>query len=129
MVRLVQIGLGGWGRDWAKEVLPDVPEAEPVAFVDGDPAMRELARETGAELVEVECVLDRAIAKERIARRLANPDNPSDATPDLVDHMAASREHWPEAIAPGDLASTALVADVRRARSALLDVLGLSDLV
>ncbi len=38
-------------------------------------------------------------------------------------------KHWPEAIAPGDLASTALVADVRRARSALLDVLGLSDLV
>ncbi len=61
--------------------------------------IRELARETGAELVEVECVLDRAIAKERIARRLANPDYPSDATPDLVDHMAASREHWPEAIA------------------------------
>lgn len=61
--------------------------------------IRELAHDTGAELVEVECVLDRAIAKERIARRLANPDNPSDATPDLVDHMAASREHWPEAIA------------------------------
>ena len=62
-------------------------------------SIRDLARDTGAELVEVECVLDRAIAKERIARRLANPDNPSDATPDLVDHMAASREHWPEAIA------------------------------
>ncbi|HRY23156.1 MAG: Gfo/Idh/MocA family oxidoreductase [Geminicoccaceae bacterium] len=45
MVRLVQIGLGGWGRDWAREVLPAVPEVEPVAFVDGDPATRELARE------------------------------------------------------------------------------------
>jgi aminoglycoside phosphotransferase family enzyme/predicted kinase len=60
--------------------------------------VRLLAARTGAELVEVECVLDPAIAKERIARRLANPDNPSDATPDLVDYMAARREHWPEAI-------------------------------
>ena len=51
------------------------------------------------EIVEIECVLDRAIARERIARRLANPDNPSDATPDLVDYMAARREPWPEAIA------------------------------
>ena len=61
-------------------------------------AVRRLAARTGAELVEVECVLDPAIAKERIARRLSNPDNPSDATPDLVDYMAARREHWPEAI-------------------------------
>lgn len=37
-------------------------------------------------------------------------------------------EHWPEAIAPGDLASAALLADVRRARAALLDTLDLSEL-
>ena len=36
--------------------------------------------------------------------------------------------HWPETIAPGDLASFALVADVRRARTALLDALGLGEL-
>jgi aminoglycoside phosphotransferase family enzyme/predicted kinase len=62
-------------------------------------AIRRLAERTGVELVEIECVLDSAIAKERIARRLANPDNPSDATPDLVDYLAAQREPWPEAIA------------------------------
>lgn len=61
-------------------------------------AARELARECGAEVVEIECVLDPVIARERIARRLANPDNPSDATPDLVDYMADRRDAWPEAI-------------------------------
>jgi succinylarginine dihydrolase len=37
-------------------------------------------------------------------------------------------KHWPETIAPGDLASAALVAEVRQARAALLDALGLGEL-
>jgi succinylarginine dihydrolase len=37
-------------------------------------------------------------------------------------------KHWPETIAPGDLASAALVAEVRKARAALLDALGLGEL-
>ena len=37
-------------------------------------------------------------------------------------------KHWPEAIAPGDLASAALASDVRKARSALLAELGLGEL-
>ncbi len=37
-------------------------------------------------------------------------------------------KHWPDAIAPGDLASAALVAEVRQARAALLDALGLGEL-
>ena len=44
----------------------------------------------------------------------------------IADVVAA---HWPEAIAPGDLASTALVRDVQRARSALLEALGLAELI
>lgn len=44
----------------------------------------------------------------------------------IADVVAA---HWPEAIAPGDLASTALVRDVQRARSALLEALGLEELI
>ena len=36
--------------------------------------------------------------------------------------------HWPETIAPGDLASAALANDVRKARSALLAALGLGEL-
>lgn len=36
--------------------------------------------------------------------------------------------HWPEAIAAGDLGSAGLIADVRRARGALLAALGLGEL-
>ncbi|MDO9370459.1 MAG: N-succinylarginine dihydrolase [Sphingopyxis sp.] len=36
--------------------------------------------------------------------------------------------HWPEAIAPGDLSSAALVSDVRKARGALLARMDLSEL-
>jgi predicted dehydrogenase len=42
-VRLVQIGLGGWGRNWVEEVTRETPGVEPVAWVDIDPAMRERA--------------------------------------------------------------------------------------
>ncbi|MHA4836078.1 N-succinylarginine dihydrolase [Sphingopyxis sp. MSC1_008] len=37
-------------------------------------------------------------------------------------------KHWPEAIAPGDLASAALASDVRTARAALLETLDLGEL-
>jgi predicted dehydrogenase len=40
-LRLVQIGLGGWGRNWVEEVTRDTPGVEPVAWVDLDPATRE----------------------------------------------------------------------------------------
>jgi predicted dehydrogenase len=39
-MRLIQVGLGGWGLDWAARVLPLVPGVETVAFVDADPAAR-----------------------------------------------------------------------------------------
>ncbi len=77
-------------------------------------AARRLAQECGAEFVEIECTLDRAIARERIARRLSNPWNPSDATPDVVDFLAARRDDWPTAIAVStappvaDVAATAI---------------------
>jgi aminoglycoside phosphotransferase family enzyme/predicted kinase len=82
-------------------------------------AARQLAELRGAEIVEVECVLDPAIAKERIGRRLSNPDNPSDATPDLVDYMAARREPWPEAISLDtskgvDMTTAAAIAEIAR---------------
>ncbi|WP_439569869.1 N-succinylarginine dihydrolase [Sphingopyxis sp.] len=47
-----------------------------------------------------------------------------------LDRIAAVvAQHWPEAIAPGDLASAALAADVRKARAMLLEAMGLSELV
>jgi predicted dehydrogenase len=46
-LRLLQIGLGGWGRNWVEEVTRDTRGVEPVAWVDSDPDTRERA---GAEL-------------------------------------------------------------------------------
>ncbi|OHD05749.1 N-succinylarginine dihydrolase [Sphingopyxis sp. RIFCSPHIGHO2_12_FULL_65_19] len=47
-----------------------------------------------------------------------------------LDRIAAIvASHWPEAIAPGDLASATLAGEVRSARAALLETLGLGELV
>jgi predicted dehydrogenase len=35
-LRILQVGLGTHGRNWAKRVLPDIPEVEVVAYVDSD---------------------------------------------------------------------------------------------
>jgi predicted dehydrogenase len=43
MLRLIQFGLGGWGRDWVLEVTRRAPGVEPVAWVDIDPGMRQRA--------------------------------------------------------------------------------------
>jgi predicted dehydrogenase len=42
-LRLVQIGLGGWGRNWVEEVTRGTPGVEPVVWVDLEPATRERA--------------------------------------------------------------------------------------
>lgn len=44
-LRLIQIGLGGWGRNWVAEVTRVTPGIDPVAWVDLDPTMRERAIE------------------------------------------------------------------------------------
>lgn len=43
-MRLAQVGLGEWGRNWAQEVLPQIAEAEMVAWVDADPDALSAAR-------------------------------------------------------------------------------------
>ena len=42
-LRLLQIGLGGWGRNWVQEVTSEVPGVEPVAWLDLDEKVRDLA--------------------------------------------------------------------------------------
>lgn len=41
-LRVVQVGLGGWGRDWAWRVIPEVNEVDLVGYVDADPAALKL---------------------------------------------------------------------------------------
>jgi predicted dehydrogenase len=42
---LLQVGLGGWGRDWAWRVIPQVGEVEVVGYVDSDPKSLALLRD------------------------------------------------------------------------------------
>lgn len=44
MLRIIQAGMGGWGRDWAKNVLQRDDSVALVACVDADPAALALAR-------------------------------------------------------------------------------------
>lgn len=37
-MRILQAGLGGWGRNWATEVVPRIPKLEAVGYVDSSPA-------------------------------------------------------------------------------------------
>lgn len=41
-LRVLQVGLGGWGRDWAWRVVPDINEVDLVGYVDSDPAALDL---------------------------------------------------------------------------------------
>ncbi len=46
-MRVVQVGLGGFGRDWARTVVPQVPEVEIVGTADVFAGSRELAITAG----------------------------------------------------------------------------------
>ena len=73
--------------------------------------VRGLADELSAELVELECTVDQSVARERVARRLADGWNPSDATPQIVDHLAEQRDPWPRAAAIETSSSPAATAE------------------
>lgn len=51
-MRIVQVGLGGFGRDWAKNVIPQVPEVEVVGTADVFAGSRELAIAAGLTTAE-----------------------------------------------------------------------------
>ncbi len=44
-IRLLQAGLGGWGRDWEREVLPEVGEVQPVGWADPSVSSLNLAQQ------------------------------------------------------------------------------------
>lgn len=51
-VRIIQVGLGGFGRDWAVNVIPRVPEVEVVGTADVFAGSRELAIAAGLTTAE-----------------------------------------------------------------------------
>ncbi len=58
---------------------------------------RAVAHRTHAEVVELRCEVDPAVAAERIRARAARGGDPSDATPAVAAAMAARADPWPEA--------------------------------
>ncbi len=46
-IRIVQVGMGGWGRSWSKHIVPRVAAVEAVAWVDPEPAALALAQTEG----------------------------------------------------------------------------------
>jgi predicted dehydrogenase len=55
-LRVLQVGLGGWGRDWARRVVPEVPEVDLVGYVDPDPSALARLREE-APVTPEQCFL------------------------------------------------------------------------
>ena len=54
-VRIIHVGLGGWGGNWARTAIPQVTEVEVVGLVDPSAATLEAVRSKGtrAALEEV----------------------------------------------------------------------------
>jgi predicted dehydrogenase len=65
-LRIIQVGLGGWGRDWYASVLRADPRVEVVALVDGDEgALRTARTEHSVEPSRCWRSLDDALGKVR----------------------------------------------------------------
>ena len=63
MVRIIQVGLGRWGTDWASKVVPSVATAQTVAYVDSAPAALALAQtKAGAKPEQCFSSLSEALA-------------------------------------------------------------------
>jgi predicted dehydrogenase len=61
-LRVLQVGLGTWGRDWAQRVVPEVPEVDLVGYVDPDPsALAQLRNAVTAAPERCFLTLDHAI--------------------------------------------------------------------
>jgi hypothetical protein len=58
---------------------------------------RQVATDGAATLVELRCDAPADVAAARMARRAADGDDPSDATPMIAAQMAAHADPWPEA--------------------------------
>ncbi len=64
MARIVQVGLGRWGTNWATRIVPSVATAEAVAYVDSAPeALAEAQEKAGAKPGQCFASLAEALAE------------------------------------------------------------------
>lgn len=76
-----------------------------------------LAEATGARLDALRCVAPEDLCRERVRRRARTGTDPSEATPEVADWIAARFEPWPEAV---EIDTSARPAEsVRDAQTAL----------
>lgn len=83
-MRIVQVGLGGFGRNWAQEMIPQVPEVEVVGTADVSEASRQRAVEAGLAKA------DTCFATTEQAIEATDPDAVL-VTASLVGHVPAVR--------------------------------------
>ena len=78
MTRIVQVGLGMWGQDWATRVFPAVPDAQLAGCVDSRPTSLAEARKLGV-VEEDDCFtsLDAALSTLTASAVLVTTDLPS----------------------------------------------------
>jgi predicted dehydrogenase len=84
VVRIVQVGLGGFGRNWAQEMIPQVPQVEVVGRADISPESRQAA--VAAGIADPKATYE--TAEEAIAA--TDPDAVL-VTASLVGHVPAVR--------------------------------------
>lgn len=82
-MRIVQVGLGGFGRDWARSMIPQVPEVEVVGTADVFEGSRTLAIEAGLTTA------DRCFDSLETALEATDPDAVL-VTASLVGHVPAA---------------------------------------
>ena len=74
MAKIIQVGLGRWGANWATKIVPSVAAAEAVAYVDSAPAALEAAQEkAGARPEQCFASLAAALAAVECDLVLATP--------------------------------------------------------
>jgi aminoglycoside phosphotransferase family enzyme/predicted kinase len=78
---------------------------------------RRLAMDTHTDFVELRCAAPLDVARARVLARARDGGDPSDATLDVLDHMAADETAWPSAVTIGT------VSGRQPARDAALAVL------
>ena len=62
-IKLIHVGLGRWGFDWAQHIYPGNSDVEPVAYVDNDPeALRRAQSKLGSPSQKFFPTLSDAIA-------------------------------------------------------------------
>ncbi|GAA2759718.1 Gfo/Idh/MocA family oxidoreductase [Actinopolymorpha rutila] len=65
-LRLIHVGIGGWGGDWAVNAVPRVPTIERVAAVDADPAALAKGRKR-AGIPEEQCFTSLGEAMDKVS--------------------------------------------------------------